>query len=125
MKKFIPFISIVAFALLFTGVALAAGVVPDCEFIGGVKGCNWTHIFGSNGIFNKLLVWITTTAVSVATLAILWAGIVMVTSQGNQSKYGEAKDLLWLAVKGLVVSLAAYLVIMTIIRFFVSGFSTF
>ena len=60
-------------------------------------------------------------AVPLATVAIVYAGIIMVTAGGNDGKRSQAKDIIWTAVKGLVLVLAAYLIVRTIFQALTQG----
>jgi len=51
-----------------------------------------------------------------AALAIAASGIMMVVYSGNESKVGQAKEILYYAVLGLIISLSAVLVVTAVVR---------
>ncbi len=54
-------------------------------------------------------------AVPIATTAIVYGGIIMITSGTNEGKRSQAKSIIGFAVWGLVLALASYLIIKTIV----------
>lgn len=50
-------------------------------------------------------------AISLAILMIIWGGYRYITSQGNPDALGEAKEIIWGAIIGLLVLMLAYLIL--------------
>ena len=91
------------------------GVVPDCNFLD----CSLGNVFGGGGLIDNILKWLVLIAVPLATLAIVWAGIQMVINADNPSKREAAKHMIWTVLKGLVFVLASYVIVKTLLDFFV------
>lgn len=53
-------------------------------------------------------------AVPLAAIAFAWAGILFVVYSGNEGKRSEAKSIIWYAIIGLALALAAWLIVDTI-----------
>lgn len=86
---------------------LAAGLVP-C-----VDDCKFENLFDlAQNVINFLIFL----AVPIATIAIVYAGILYVWSAANEKKRGEAKTILTDAAVGLILILGAYLIISTILK---------
>lgn len=51
----------------------------------------------------------------IATIAILWAGIQVVTHPGNTNALAKAKDLFWTVGLGLIIVFSAYLLMQAIV----------
>lgn len=64
-----------------------------------------------DNIFNYIVI----IAVPAASVAIAYAGIILVTATNDSGKRSEAKGILWAAVLGLVIVLAAYLIVNTVL----------
>jgi len=64
---------------------------------------------------------VTDIAVPVAVIILIYGGIMMVTSGGSEEKITKGKTALWHAVWGLLIVFAAWLIIDTIIKWFVVG----
>lgn len=85
-------------------------VVPTCEG----DNCKFEDFLQLlDNIFQAILIL----AVPAASLAIAYAGILLVTAQGDTGKRNEAKAILWTAVLGLVIALAAWLMVKTVLDF--------
>lgn len=67
------------------------------------------------GTMNTVLHFIVALAALIAVGIIVYAGVRMVTAPGSSSEHEEGKKILWSAIKGLVLVLAAWLIIDTII----------
>ncbi len=85
-------------------------VVPDCEG-DNCKFADFLQLL--DNIFQAIL-WL---AVPAASIAIAYAGIVLATAQDDTGKRNEAKAILWSAVLGLVIVLAAWLIVNTVLEF--------
>lgn len=60
-------------------------------------------------------------AVPIAALMFLYAGFLMLTNRGNEAQVTKAKSILTTVFWGLVVALAAWLIVTFILDFFVGG----
>lgn len=88
--------------------------------------CTFDQIFGldneTDSLFNRIINYaILTLAVPLTTIAIVYAGIVIVSNPASSSKREEGKRILYIAVWGLIITLSAYLIIKTIVNFLSSG----
>ena len=77
-----------------------------------VKAININEMFG--GQVSQLYDWALGVAASLALLIIIWSGVLYIASAGNSSKQGEAKEWFKAAIYGLLLLLAAYLILNTI-----------
>src|SRR6185436_15120699 len=73
---------------------LGTGIAVKCNFFD----CS---IEGAYVLIDRILKWIVAISLSVATLAIVYAGIVMVLNADNDGKRKEAKEIFKLVGKGL------------------------
>jgi hypothetical protein len=92
--------------------AYAAGLVPDCDFFG----CD---LNAATKLIDNLLQWMVLISVPLTSLVIAYAGIQMVLSADNPGKRESAKKMLKTAGWGLVLVLAGYVIVKTILDFFV------
>ena len=86
---------------------LAAGLVP-C-----VDNCDYADLFI---LVQNILNFMVYIAVPIATIVIVYAGILFVWSAANEKKRSEAKTMLTDGAVGLILILAAYLIISTILK---------
>jgi len=67
---------------------------------------------------NRLIAWFYYFIIGISGLAafvmLIWGGIAWMTSTGDPSKIGEAKDRIYSAFLGLIIILASYLILNTI-----------
>lgn len=54
-------------------------------------------------------------AIPLAVVAISFAGVKMIMSEGNAGEYDKAKKIIWNALKGVFFALTAYLIVKAII----------
>lgn len=93
------------------------------EFTGGLVPCDGVTI---NCDFEKLLILINKVirflifviGVPIVTLMFAYAGFMLLTSGGNPSKKDEAKSLIFNATIGLIILLAAWLIVRTVLVIF-------
>ena len=92
----------------------AAGLVP-C----GEKGnpCNACHAMG---MVNNLISYLFTIITFLAVMVIMYAGVKLVTSQGNASEWEEAKGMMTNMIVGFVIVLSAWLVVDTLMKMLLS-----
>ena len=108
-------ISIIALAASAPAISFAAGlptqIVPnDCNTQPG--GCQ--SICDVADLANNILNLVIYTAVFVAGVLFAWAGWKYVTAGGNPGKAAKAKQVFWNVTIGLVIILAAYLIVQTL-----------
>ncbi len=111
--------------LMVSGLVLAqSNFIPSsCT---DLNNCTFDKIFGlddeTDSLFNKLINFaVLKLAVPLTTIAIVYAGVIIVSNPANSSKREEGKRVLYIAVWGLIITLAAYLIIKTIVNFLDSG----
>jgi len=103
-----------------TGNLDSAGIVND-QLCTGIEDCTFDKLFGlddsDQSLIGRVLDYaVFYLAVPLATIAIMWAGITMVSNTGNPGKQTAAKEMIQNAIIGLVIVLAAYLVIKVIVN---------
>jgi hypothetical protein len=91
-----------------------------------ITNCNFDQIFGFDGATDSLMgrlinFAVFKLAIPLTTIAIVYAGIVIVSNPASSSKREEGKRILYMAVWGLVITLSAYLIIKTIVNLLDSG----
>ena len=69
------------------------------------------------GIITGLACWFTRFALVLMVVMIVFYGIKFMTSQGNPTKYGEAKTAFTWAIVGVLVILGTYTIIATVANF--------
>jgi hypothetical protein len=121
--------------LMVAGISSAQIINPPAQVDNGpfipstctdINSCNFDQIFGmdgeSNSLFNRLINFaVFNLAVPLTTIAIVYAGIVIVSNPANSGKREEGKRILYMAVWGLIITLSAYLIVKTIVNFLDSG----
>lgn len=97
--------------LVIPVIAFAAGLVPDCD---PTKGCGWNDLMALvNKVINFVLFKM---ALPIAAIMFAYAGFLMVTAGGEAAHAREkAKEIFSNAVKGLIIALAAWLIISTLL----------
>lgn len=108
-----------------TGNLDSAGIVND-QLCSGIDPtdpnyCSFDKLFGlddsDQSLIGRVLDYaVFYLAVPLATIAIMWAGITMVSNTGNPGKQTAAKEMIQNAIIGLIIVLAAYLVIKVIVN---------
>jgi hypothetical protein len=92
---------------------LAAGLVP-CK-----DNCTINDFFV---LIKKIIDFLVQDiALPVAVVVLIYAGIMILTSGGNEGKKSKGTDALWFAVWGMLITFAAWLIVDTIIKWFVVG----
>lgn len=109
--------------LFLPALALAAygncteSIVPDC---GGVSGssCGLNDLIGANGLIQNLVNFILfCLSVPLAAIAIAWAGALLFLPyfSSSDTARNQAKEILWAAIIGLILALAAWIIVNTIV----------
>jgi hypothetical protein len=71
-------------------------------------GFNLTSPLGASsliGIFDLITNWLLTISLPIVVILIIWAGLAMLLSGGNESRYTKAKHIIWYAVLGYSIIL--------------------
>lgn len=103
------FVSLAAFLLLASPVAaMAQGLVPQCG-----ASCDWCHFME---LVNNLVEWLIVMLSIVAVIGLVIAGFRLVTSGGNTSAWEGAKSMFTSVVVGIIIVLAAWLMVDTVLR---------
>ena len=96
--------------LLLTVTAFAQDGLVPCGRT-GQDPCNYNSFLL---LIGKIFGYLTAIAVPLATAVIVYGGVMMVTAGSNDSKRSQAKGIISKAVWGLVITLAAYVIVKTI-----------
>ncbi len=123
----------VASALMMLGLAgaILQPVYADCQpGTGGLKGgvsCAGeggnqpSELFGSNGIFTKVINFLLFFVGVVSVIMIIYGGIQYTTSAGDSGKVTNAKNTILYAIVGLIVSILAYAIVNFVTNTFLSN----
>lgn len=104
--------------LLATVSVANAGLVP-CGTSEHPESCTICHLFiGVHNIIDFLLFYL---AIPLMIIALLYGGIVLLTSRGSEEQLKKGKKAVWLAVWGGLIAFAGWLLIDTILRGLVKG----
>jgi len=103
-------------------------IVEPCNEILGVDGnfskeeeCNFNHLVQTT---QNLINFIIAIAVFLAAIAFIWAGVLYMTSAGDEGKVKQAHTIFKNAAIGFIIALAAWLIVFTITNAFLqSGFT--
>ncbi|MFZ2150212.1 MAG: hypothetical protein WAV15_03570 [Minisyncoccia bacterium] len=116
MKKTTKYLTVlIVFMVLITPlVSFGAGLVPDCS-----PKCGWKDLmFLVNGVINFLLFKM---AVPIAAIMFAFAGFKMLTAGGEAaSARTKAKEIFINTLFGLIIAIAAWLIISTLL--FILGY---
>lgn len=120
MKKLSIFLLIILVAVVFVAPAISLADDDDdssrglvtCGF--GSDDCTFDDLLEMvNNIINFIVFYL---VAPLAALAIAASGIMMVVYSGNEGKVTQAKEILYYAVLGLIISLSAVLVVSAVVR---------
>ncbi len=118
----LPFFLLFVFALVFVFAILPAFVLAAEGIVPCGRGGSECSFADLAKLINSMINFLTLKlAVPLATASIAVAGIMYVTAAGSQGQVDKAKDIIYYAAWGLVLSLAAYLIITTILDFLAKG----
>ncbi|MBP9822256.1 MAG: hypothetical protein KBC81_02330 [Candidatus Pacebacteria bacterium] len=112
MKKYYTKLSALVSSLYFYAVPVLASTQTDSA-LANAPGVNLT-IQGLMGIVQGLACYSTQLVTIVMVVVIVWYGFQMMASQGNQTKFTNARKSLGYAVVGMIVILGAYTIIATV-----------
>jgi glucose uptake protein GlcU len=97
----------------FSSAALALPAIAVAQYntsnIGGVQGV--PKDANANAIIVKIINWLLGILAGLAVLMIVVAGIMYITSQGDEGRVDSAKKWLTYAIVGLVVALLGYVIV--------------
>lgn len=108
--------AVASFLILGVDIAHAQGLVPDCNFNitsnepFGCGACELVEL--AHNIINFFIYL----AIVIATLLFMWAGILYVTSGPNPDNIKKAHKIFFNVLIGLVIVLASWLIVDTLIR---------
>ena len=91
---------VVSNLMIFSTVLGAEGIV-NCDG----KDCTWASFFGAIGAIMK---YIYITAFSISTLLFAYAGVLLMTSQGDTGKVTQAKDIFKNVIIGITIMFLSY-----------------
>lgn len=106
MKRILLFL--LTFALLgYAGSVLATTItLPNPLCPGGVGSAGCVNTLPD--LITAITGFVATIAASLAVLMFLWAGILFLTSAGNEGRLANARKAVWWAVIGTGIALASY-----------------
>lgn len=87
-----------------------SGLVPCTD------NCQFNHLFVLVANIVQFLIF--TLALPLVALVITYAGVIMVLNPANEGKRKDALGMIYAAVWGLGIALAAYLIVDTLLKFF-------
>ncbi len=93
------------------GITYAADPIIPCGNTGGTA-CTFADLFKL--VANIIDFLLFSLAVPLAAIALAWAGTLMVMYGNNEGERKKAKSIIWTAVIGLALALAAWLIVNTI-----------
>ena len=110
------------FSILNPALAFAQNLKPDCDptLVPGKPGaCD----VNAAVVFLKKVIdfMLTYTLIPLAALFIVYGGFVILTSAGSEQKFSEGKKIITAAVIGTAIALGSYLIVNTILNFFIRG----
>ena len=89
-------------------------LVPECTGSGGVDGaCGYNDLIK---LGQNFLTWAIYLAMLAAVVAIVWAGFLYLSSGGDTGKIKKAHDIMWKVITGIVVTLAAWLIVQSVLK---------
>lgn len=90
------------------------GLIP-CDGVsanGGVE-CTWTHFFQ---VIGDVMKYVYILAFSISTVLFAYAGILLMTSQGDTGKVTQAKGIFKNVIIGITIMFLSYWVVWTILK---------
>lgn len=102
-------LGVLAFVMVAVAPVDAAGLVASCDG----PTCSACHLVD---MINRLIVWVIGILIVLFGLMLAYAGFNLVTSAGNPGALTAAKDMFVNVIIGLIIILASWLIVDTIIR---------
>ncbi|MBI1975741.1 MAG: hypothetical protein HYS59_01930 [Candidatus Vogelbacteria bacterium] len=112
----IAILCLVTFAVLSVlgGTAALAPVAyaqSEQPIVPCVYNCTFNDLIRKGGLADRVLQFFVTFAVVVGTLSFGVAGVLFITSAGNESQRSDAKDIMKNTVIGIALAAAAYIIV--------------
>ncbi|MEK7552957.1 MAG: hypothetical protein AAB505_02510 [Patescibacteria group bacterium] len=98
--------------LAVTAFAAEGGLLPELVPCKGKTQCDYNSFLL---LVKNIFDFVTLIAAPLATLGIVWGGVLMVLGANNAAKRSQAISMIWTSVIGLVIVLASYLIVHTIL----------
>lgn len=77
--------------------------------------CTFADFLGPDGLIGKIVHFLLfDLAAPLAAIAFAWAGVLLLTGGASESQRTKAHNIIWYAVIGLALALAAWLIVNTI-----------
>ena len=95
--------------LIMPVVSLAAASLVPCD-----KNCGWDDLMAL--VYNVVHFIFFDIAVPIAAIMFVYAGVLMVTSGGSTEQWGKAKKIFGKVAFGLIVAIAAWLIVSTVLH---------
>lgn len=120
MKKKLQLFAVSVLMMLGLAGAALQPVYADCDPGAGVAGgvgcagdgsSQPQKLFGSDGIFTKVINFLLFFVGVVSVIMIIYGGIQYTTSAGDSGKVTSAKNTILYAIVGLIVSILAYAIV--------------
>lgn len=124
----LPFLLSVLFIPSFVSAKTSSGLIPcgNVETAAGVpttERCDFNDFIQlAQNVIDFLIFKI---AAPLAAVMFAYAGFLYLTNQGNESQVKKAHDIFWNVFIGLVVALAAWLVVNFVLEFFLGSGSIY
>lgn len=90
-------------------IVFAAGLVPECEGIS----CTICDLVK---LANNLIGWLTQASLAVAVLVVGIGGYFILTAGGSEEKVKRGRQIIWSAVIGVAIILAAWVLVNTFLQ---------
>jgi len=107
---------IISFLLLGTFVVATPSVEAKIVSCDGVE-CNTCHVIKTA---NNILTFFIEVAIYIAGIMFAWGGLLMVMSGGDRGKFEQGKAKMTDAVIGIIIVLAAWLLVDTVLKLVLS-----
>lgn len=121
MKAFIRIKYILIILLPFVPAIVLAALVPcggkvddPATAWNETDACGFTHLILMIGILIEFL--LVNIAIPVAAMLFAYAGFLMMTAGGNESKIGEAKQIFGGVLWGLLIAVLAWVIVYTVLE---------
>lgn len=103
--------------VLFPAISLAQGTDPEYGFVPcGNKGQEACTTEDAVTFANNMISWLITMLGVIAVIAFVYTGFKLLTSGGSTGEWSKAKSMFTNIVIGIIIILAAWLVVDTIMR---------
>lgn len=115
MKKLKKLLVIVQLFLISPNFVSAA-LLPQCNPVGpyrGVDTCNLCHLIQ---LFKNLITYALEIGFAAAALFLAWGAFVIMTAGDSEEKVKSGKEMMTTAVTGVVIALASWLIISTLLQ---------